>query len=440
MVPRVLVNTPRPWNNAGVLTERSQAIPSKIREIVKKTRAVINPYRAAQGEGVCIEMSIGQPHLPPNPAVSVFAEKLRNQGFLTDYGYSPIEGRSQTLEAIINLYHHYYPTVSYQPDEVIATYGAMQALSHALAVLIENQAGVVAFEPYFTNYAAMVNNVNGRLHLVNTATTGFIPKAEVLRQVLSAHPCRAIIFNYPNNPSGVTLCANDLHPLVSVLRDFPNVFVILDDVYRDLSFVPHVSLLDVAPDFRDRTLVINSGAKALAGAPDMRIGMAASTKPVIAAMIQQQTLSTSGVALEVQQNLIAAVNAKLSGASHDWEVEIREIYQHSMQLFQHHLQKIGLNTVGKPAGTFYVMVDASKLLGRTIKPELKHPLSELQTLRSDHDLAEFFLCYAGVAMVPASVFGVDAKHGFLRASCTVSEENILRACQEMHEAMERYLR
>jgi len=251
------------------LTERTNAPLSSIREISSQI-PVINKEREFFGLDPLINLSIGQPHIPPDPKVLDAVQAKLNSGTLS-FCYSRSQGRTETLEAIVRLYSYYYPEVDYTKDEVMVTNGASGALWNAFSILIEKNDIVLAFEPYFSTYSSQIQALYGELKKIPTFHNNFRPDIAKLEESLATYPnAKVLILNYPNNPSGVSLHEDDLQALARKLNEYPQLIVIIDDVYRDLNYTKHLTLLDIDPSFRNRCVVINSGAKGLAGAPDLK--------------------------------------------------------------------------------------------------------------------------------------------------------------------------
>lgn len=316
------------------LAERTKTLSSSIRTITEQL-ALINQARAQLSLEPIIDLSIGQPHLAANPvALTAIYQQLTASNSAHDLGYSPVIGRDATLQAIVNLYQVYYPHVHYTLKEVMCSHGANQALWNAFSIFIQNNQGqpdiVLALEPYFGQYQAQVTALGGQFIGIASDVNDFQTTLDHLQRALTKHPAtKILILNYPNNPSGQALEHKELLALVQVLTKFPALILILDDVYRDIHFTTQLSPLDVDPLLKSRTIVINSGSKGLIGAPDLRIGVVAAPEAWIAAMAQQQMLTTAGVSYLSQVAFIAAVNAKRHLPENAW---------HQAEQLQHHMR------------------------------------------------------------------------------------------------------
>lgn len=386
-----------------------------------------------------INLAIGAPHLAINPVVLEALKQFADTpNVATTFGYSPTRGREDVLNAIVKLYKHYYPKIEFTNYEVMVTNGASQALMNAFSIFIEDGDKVVVFEPYFSTYKNQINLLGGDIALVPTKDDGFRPTSIKLQETLLTHKnVKLLILNYPNNPSGITMSHKELRDMAKILRSFPQLVIIIDDVYRELNFGEHVTLLDVAPDLKARCIVINSGAKGLAGAPDLRIGMVGARKHWIRAMAEQQLNSVAAVSLLTQKALIAAVNAKLNkdSKSEQWLHVSRKVYQDNIKFLRDEFNLLGFTTIAGDGG-FFLLVNASKLIGQPIPDNRLERNNDASLLfATDTDITNYLLYTAGVAVVPGSGFGIDETAGYFRVSCAKDKTELEKAMHLIRSAI-----
>lgn len=423
------------------LSERTKAPKSAIREVFDLI-PIVNAKRAKEGLEPIISLAIGEPHLSVNPSVlNKLSAFLPTEEALHAFKYSPAQGRPETLDAIAKLYKHYYPSLDYSREKVMVTNGASQGLMNAFSIFIDKGDKVLVFTPYFSTYLSQINSLQGKLITISTEDNHFKPSAEKLRAMLQQHhDAKMLILNYPNNPSGVTLTKTVAIEMAEVLREYPNIVIVIDDVYRELNFVEHITLLDVAPDLKDRSIVINSGAKGLAGGPDFRIGMVGANKEWIAAMTGLQLNTVSGVGYLTQKALIAAVEAKLSNnyESQQWANTAKATYRTNVAFMKDEFTQLGFKVI-PPEGGFFLLVNASILLGKEIPDKSLHAKIGSDIFRTDKDIVNYLLYAAGVAVVPGSGFGIQENAGYFRVSCAKDKMELEKAVRNIKNATESIL-
>ena len=408
------------------LAKRANINVSEIRKVFAQI-PTIKAQRLLEGLPPLIDLSIGQPHLPPNPEVM---QKLNAmQPPKNVQGYTAAQGEPETLEAIVTLYNHYYPEVTFKTSETMVTLGGSGALSNIFSILVEEEEDVIlTFEPYFAAYSGQIQEWGGTLQKIPALKNNFRPSAEALEQALQSNPqTKALILNYPNNPSGVSLTREEAEALAKVLDKYPDVLIIIDDVYRDFDQKQHVTVLNVAPHLKDRCVLINSGAKGLLGAPGERVGMVAANAKLISNMLPRQTNGMSSVPYRTQAALRFAVEVYLANPENDWLMHAKEEYKNNTIIATAEFKKHGFTIAHDPEGAFYLLASAKHLIGRRL------PNSEA-IIQNDVDLAQYFLKVAGVAVVPGSGFGIDPKEGFLRISCANDSTLLIEAAQRMDKA------
>jgi aspartate aminotransferase len=239
--------------------------------------------------------------------------------------------------------------------------------------------------------------------------------AEQLRVAITANT-KALLLNSPSNPTGAEYSKAELEAIAQVLKQNPQVVVISDDIYNQLSFGegglgPHI--LNVAPELFDRCISINGMSKAYA-MTGWRIGWAVGPEPVINAMGSFQS-QTTGASSSISQwaSVTAIEDCKQDVANALIALQDRKAF------FLNQLNKLPELQVFAPQGAFYAWVNVSAWLGRTYKG---------QTVTDSRALASFLLDDEKLAVVPGQEFGMD---GYLRLSFAARTEDLERATERM---------
>ncbi|MEC7839859.1 MAG: pyridoxal phosphate-dependent aminotransferase [Chlamydiota bacterium] len=432
-----------------------QPIPM-IRQILRKV-PTINKVRQEFGLEPVISLGIGQPHIPMNNRVienliSTLEDYLKlppeEQAAFT--GYTLSAGTEKTRNSIRDLFNASYPKVSFEAEEVMVANGAAGAMSNALHSFVEQGTKVAAIAPYFGAYQNQIDVCQGSL-IPCVRKPGDSP-AQALKNNLD-ETIKVFIWNDPNNPLGNKATREELEDVATVLRKYPNLIIIHDEVYRDLIHArKEPALLDIAPDLLDRSIVIRSISKDIAGAPGLRAGMAATKmvaktpsgmeKPVIELMANYQLQDIASISIITQELLCLAIHDYLSGYSDEWSNHAIEEYTNNAKKLSEGLEKIGLKIYSKANSAFYVCVDCSNLIGKKIPDRVDFPGLHTRigsdTIRDDIDIAYYLLWSVGVATVPLQGFGLDPNEATgLRLSCAVTEKQIDEALKRIELALEK---
>jgi aspartate aminotransferase len=279
-----------------------------------------------------------------------------------------------------------------------------------MALLAEGDEAVIP-NPYWVSYPEMVRLAGARpVELMLRQQDGWAPRPQDLEAVLTERT-RVFIFSSPSNPTGAVWSADTIRGVARVLAKFPRLTILSDDIYDKLVYggVKATNILAVAPELKDRTVLVNGCSKAYA-MTGLRLGWACGPAEIIAGMNKVQDASTSSPSSLSQHAAIAA----LRGAQEPLEA-MRVQFERRRNLMVELLGKVPGVDAHAADGAYYVFADFSRLLGKKFKGE-KVP----GTLR----LAEILLEDFGVATVPGSAFG---REGYLRLSFATSEADIRKA-------------
>jgi len=418
------------------LAKRTCLPPDPIDEIFTQIPS-INEKRLLDGLPEINNLSVGEPHLNINPAVLQDFIYSLNQRILNDqtsliFNYSPLSGNPATLEAISALYKYYYPNLHYSSQEVMISNGATQGIWNALNILIDIDDEVLIFEPYYSTYDIQIKTLGGKLVKIPTQDNAFKPSGKLLNNAMSMHPnIKVLILNYPNNPTGIDLTKQEVAEIAEVLQRYPSVSIIIDDVYRELTYAEHFTVLDIDPLLKNRSIVVNSASKGLIGAPGIRAGMVGANAEWIKQMINIQAISVCSISCFTEQVLIAGIKHKLTPSSYynNWIHESKQAYLTNKQYVSQKLIALGFRVIPGEHGFF--ILAASNVINHVVPDVIlfqsedgkAHIIKNLhqklgtKMLHNDRYLAAYLLHVAGIAVVPGSAFGIDEYAGYLRFSC-----------------------
>lgn len=358
----------------------------------------------AQGREV-ISLSLGEPDYDTPMNIIEAGERAMREGHTR---YTSVPGILPLREAICDKLAK-DNNLRYTPDQITVGTGAKQVLYNALVATLDKGDEVLIPTPCWVSYPDMVSLAGGTpIFLECRKENSYLLDPEELEAKITDRT-KWIIFNSPNNPSGAVYQEGDLKIIAELLRRYPHVSVMSDDVYEKFTYpgTRFATMAEIAPDLADRCLVVNSLSKTYC-MTGWRVGYGAGPAHLIKTMNLVQSQTTSH-ACSISQ--VAAIEALNGPQEHI--AQFIEDYYRRIQFTVERINKIdGLNC-SMPSGSFYVFVDCSDLIGK------KTP--EGETIANDIELGMHFMESAGVAVVPGSAFFAP---GHFRISCAASLENL----------------
>ncbi len=369
----------------------------------------------AQGKDV-IQLGEGEPDFNTPDFIIEAAFKAAKQGATK---YTSVAGMEELRAKVANKFSN-DNGIRYRNEEIVIGNGAKQLIFNALLVSLNPGDQVIIPSPYWVSYPQMVKIADGEPIIVTcTKAEDFKITPELLENSLSAKT-RWILLNSPGNPTGAVYTKDDLLAIAEVLRKYPHVGIMCDDIYEKVIFENQdfYTMAQVAPDLSHRILTVNGVSKAYS-MTGWRIGYAGGDQELINSMIKLQGQSTTNASSIGQ---IAAL-AALSGNQHflkDWKV----LYEQRRDLISCRLREVFSDELTNPKGAFYHFISCEKFLGNTTKNG--------RNLKSDRDFCQYLLEDFGVAVVPGSEFGCA---GYFRLCFAKSEEKLVDACQRIIDAV-----
>ena len=308
----------------------------------------------------------------------------------------------------------------YTVNDVVVTGGAKAAIFLALEATLNPGDEVIVPAPYWVSYTDMTIACEGKPVVVTcTERTGFKLTPTQLEAAITPRT-RWLLINSPSNPTGATYSAAEYAALAEVLRRHPHVMVMTDEIYEHIYFgaEPIVHPLVVAPDLRERTLIVNGVSKSYA-MTGWRIGYAVGPADLIKAISVLKSQSSGATSSVGQAAAIAAMDGDQA-----FIAQSRAIYLERRDRTVALLNSIPGLTCRSPEGAFYLYVNCSGLIG-------KHT-PEGATLDDDDAVVRYFLEAANVALVPGAAYGLSP---YFRLSIATSMENLEEGCRRIARAV-----
>lgn len=276
-------------------------------------------------------------------------------------------------------------------DEIAVTTGAKQALFNAAMTLLNPGDEVLIPAPYWNTFPAQIVIAGGTPVFIETRYNNYVPRLTDLAAAVSSKT-KALVVNTPNNPTGVVYDRETLIGIAQLAID-RDLYIIYDECYGTFVHAPHSHhpLIAVAPEARDRTLIVNSFSKSLAMS-GWRIGYLAGPKAVISAVKALQSHTTSNPNLIAQHAVLNHLGCENSAFQERLQRDVAKARALGLSILS------ALKSVPQPAaqGGFYFYLDLRELQWRAKRNG--------RELNADH-VVKALLTEAGVATVSGSAFG-----------------------------------
>ncbi|MFN8598964.1 MAG: pyridoxal phosphate-dependent aminotransferase [Candidatus Binatia bacterium] len=380
------------------------------------TLAVTTEVARLRSAGVeVIDFGAGEPDFDTPQRIKDAATRALAAGATK---YTPVVGTKQVREAVVAKLKR-VNDLDYAVEETMVSCGGKHALYNAFQALFGDGDEVVLPAPFWVSYADMLVLAGAKPKIVHApASQGFKLTAEQLADALDARS-RGVILNSPSNPTGAAYTQSELQGLAEVLVAYPDVAIVVDDVYEMLYFAgPRPAhLLKLAPELRDRTVIVNSVSKTYA-MTGWRLGYTAAPVAAIKAMGTIQGQSTSNPTSIAQ----AAAAEALAGPQDELPPMVEEFRWRRDYVLERFGRLDGVTCV-RPEGAFYAFPDVTGLFPRVWRDR---PLGDASRV------CEFLLAEARVALVAGDDFA--APH-HIRMSYATSRDNLSRGFDAIERAL-----
>ncbi|MBD9659825.1 aminotransferase class I/II-fold pyridoxal phosphate-dependent enzyme [Pantoea sp. PNT03] len=331
--------------------------------------------------------------------------------------YTPTNGTTPLRKAVLAKLKN-ENQLDYELAQICIANGAKQIIFNAFAATLNEGDEVIVPVPYWPTFPDSVRFNGGEAVLLACPLEQeYKLQPQQLAQAITAKT-RWLVLNNPGNPSGMVYSADELTALATVLRDHPDVLIMLDELYEHILFDgrEHISLLHVAPDLADRILLVGGVSKTYA-MTGWRIGFGAGPKALIDAMVVVQSQNSSGASAISQAAAVAAYNGGL-----DFLPPQRKSYQDRRDAIMALLKPVQEIDVLNPDGAFFIFCRCAGLLGKT-RPDG-------QKIESEQDVMNYLL-ESGVSGVAGSAYGLSP---YFRLSIATDIETVREAGRRIAQA------
>lgn len=353
-----------------------------------------------------LNFTIGEPNFDVPEFIKDAMKEALDKNF-THYAAS--DGLQELRQAIANFYQRRHQ-LDLNWQQIMVTVGASQGFMITMMALLNPGDKVLIPSPYFPLYGYSSILSGGDSVFVDTSADGFVLTPEALDHQLQGHPeIKLLMLNYPNNPTGTTYSKDQVKGLAEVLRKYPDVYVLSDEIYGDLVYEgDHYSMVEELPD---RTILLAGTSKSYA-MTGFRLGFLHIPADLYEELFKIFQTMVTCVSTPDQWAGVAAYNDG-DQAIDDMKGE----YNHRRKMIVDRMTAMGFD-IPHPAGAFYVFPRIPAKYG-----------DDDQAFALD--LAE----KAKVGVIPGSAFGPGGQ-GYFRFSYAAAYEDIAVAMDRMAAFME----
>ena len=386
------------------LSERVQKIAAS-QSLVMAARA-----KQMKAEGIdVISMSLGEPDFDTPEPIRRAAQEAVDHHWSH---YGPVPGIPALREAVATHQNTLSPITNHQSsitftgEDVIVSVGAKMAIYNTIQAVINPGDEVIIPMPAWVSYTEMVKIAEGVVVPVETRLEdNYCLMPDQLKAALTPKT-RMLLLCSPNNPTGSVYTYEQLEQLVTVLRDYPDVVVLADEVYNALTYDCEAPSLASFPELAERLIIINAVSKAYA-MTGYRIGwLLSKNQAFIKACTRLQGQQLTCATMVAQK----AAEAALTGSQECVEA-MRQVFAERRELICRLAAEIPGWKFKEPQGAFYLFPDVS-------------------AIGTGDEVAERLLDKAHVAVVSGSAFGCPQ---CIRLSYAISTEEIIEAMRRIRE-------
>jgi aspartate aminotransferase len=382
---------------------------------ISATLAMTAKSRELKAQGVdVVNLSIGEPDFNTPDYVKEAAKKAIDDNITH---YPPVPGFPELRKAISDKFKR-ENNLEFTPEQIVVSAGAKHSIINVFLSILDPGDEVLVPAPYWVSYVEMIKLGEADSVVVPCGIEqDFKITPQQLEQAISPKT-RAMIFSSPSNPTGSLYSHDELAALVEVLKKYPRIIIISDEIYEHINFVGAHCSIAAFSEIKDQVVVVNGVSKGYA-MTGWRIGYIGAPLWLAKACTKLQGQFTSGACSIAQKAAEAALNGG-NGACH----EMTKIFRKRRDLVLNLVKDIPGFITNTPQGAFYIFPDIKALFGKSYQQYI---------ISNSDDLALFLLEKAYVATVAGSAFGAPE---CLRLSYAASEDELKKAFGRIKEAVE----
>ena len=297
--------------------------------------------------------------------------------------------------------------LNYSEEQIVVSTGAKQCLANTFLAILNKGDEVILQNPCWVSYTELIKLADGVPVIVNCdENDGYKLSAKNIEKAVTSKT-KAILLNSPHNPTGIVYNKNELEEIAQIAKKY-NLIIISDEIYEKLIYdgEEHVSIASLSEDAYERTIVINGLSKTYA-MTGWRVGYTASSTKLAKVMSSVQSHMTSNVCSISQYAALEALTGPQDSIN-----MMKNAFEERRNFMMKKLEEIDEVSFIKPQGAFYIMVNITYFIGKSINGV---------KINNSIEFAKMLLEEEKVAVIPGAAFGLE---NFIRLSYATSMEVI----------------
>lgn len=361
-----------------------------------------------------VDLSLGEPDFATPQYIIEAAKVAMDEGYTK---YTPVAGFLELKNAIAAKLKK-DNNLNYEPEQIIVSTGAKQALANAILSLIEDGQEVIIPTPYWVTYSGLVSLAQGTCVYIHCGIEDrFKLSPEKLEAAITSNT-RLFIFSSPCNPTGAVYSKEELSALKDVFVKYPEITILSDEIYEYINYIGRHESIAQFPEIKERVVVVNGFSKGFS-MTGWRLGYMAGPRELVSACEKLQGQITSGTNSIAQRAGIVALNGDRKPT-----FEMTAAFKERRNYFINALSEIPGLKITNPDGAFYAFPDISSFFGKSY---------EGNKINNADDMTMYLLNTAHVTGVTGSAFGDD---NCIRFSFAASMDFLKKAVVRIKKALE----
>lgn len=371
--------------------------------VIRKISEASSKYKNMTDGKKLINLTIGEPDIEQPKIIVEETKKYMDEDRIC---YSQLGGVLSLREEIAKSYKSKY-NVECTPDEIIITVGTTEGIATTVRTIIQEGDEVIIPLPAYPGYEPLITLAGAKVIKVDTSKDNYELTVDSLKSYVTSKT-RAIIVNYPSNPSGVIISKKNRDEILKFAKE-NDIYIISDEVYSEILFESEYNsfLMD---GYRENVIVLNGFSKSHS-MTGWRVGYIVASKELRKQLLKVHQYSVTSTSIISQMAGVVALTK-----CQDLKEKV-EIYKERAEKVYNRFKLAGINPI-KPQGAFYIFIP---LLDVGVRDSYKFALELLEEER--------------VAIVPGVAFSMD---GYIRISLIESIDILLEASERIIEFIKKH--